>query len=416
MARDKTGLPQLPDRQARHPRQRPLPPRAAALARARARIAAHLVRWFPEREFFMRSEGHVRFLRVSTRLQAALAAGVATMVLVWVGVLGWALVGQIIASFDHRSLLEREAAVASAQDRVKRYRANVDAVAADLKRRQDLLEKAVQGVIGPIPDSLPKGTVSDSSGESAKTLRKISQVMPEAQGLAAMEARQIAFAERLTRFADDRAAAANAAMRHVGLNPATVLDSDARAQGGPLIRLTAADGGPLDPRFVRLAASLGRMGALNAGLARIPNTMPASYEYISSGFGVRSDPIEGGAAFHPGLDFKGPRGAPIFAAAAGTVSFAGGRSGYGNCVEISHGNGLVTRYAHMSRIEARVGEQVRAGTPIGLIGSTGRSTGPHLHFEVRINDRPVNPRPFLEAPLPHVFPQDHATTGHPGRG
>ena len=364
----------------------------------------------------MRSEGHVRFLRVSTRLQAGIAAGIAAMLLVWVGVLGWALVGQIIASFDHRSLLEREAAVASAQDRVKRYRANVDAVAADLKRRQDLLEKAVQGVIGPIPDSLPKGTVSDSSGESAKTLGKISQVMPEAQGLAAMEARQIAFAERLTRFADDRAAAANAAMRRVGLNPATVLENDAHAQGGPLIRLTAADGGPLDPRFVRLAASLGRMGALNAGLARIPNTMPASFDYISSGFGVRSDPIEGGAAFHPGLDFKGPRGAPIYAAAAGTVSFAGVRSGYGNCVEISHGNGLVTRYAHMSRIEARLGEQVRAGTPIGKIGSTGRSTGPHLHFEVRINDRPVNPRPFLEAPLPHVFPQDHAATGQPGRG
>ena len=370
---------------------------------ARARIAARLVRWFPNREFFMRSEGHVRFLRVSTRLQASVAGGVALAVLLWIGVLGWALVGQILAGSNRQSLLTREAAVASAESRVSRYRANLDAVAGDLKRRQDFLEKAVQGVIGPIPDTLPKGTVSDSSGETARTVHKISLQMPEAAPLARIEARQIAFAERLTRFADDRARAASGAIRKVGLNPATVIADDARAEGGPLIRLGAG----VDPRFLRLAASLGQMSAMNTGLAHIPNAMPASFQYISSGFGVRTDPIEGGAAFHPGLDFKGPKGAPIYAAAAGTVSFAGQRQGYGNCVEISHGHGLVTRYAHMSRITTHMGQPVTAGTPIGLIGSTGRSTGPHLHFEVRINDRPVNPRPFLEAPFPHVFPDNH---------
>ncbi len=119
-------------------------------------------------------------------------------------------------------------------------------------------------------------------------------------------------------------------------------------------------------------------------------------DYISSGFGYRSDPINGGAAFHAGLDFKGPIGAPIYAAAKGTISFAGRKQGYGNCVEIDHGNGLMTRYAHMSRIGAVLGQSVAAGDTIGAIGSTGRSTGPHLHFEVRIGGRPVNPRPFLE--------------------
>lgn len=378
----------------------------------RGQIADRLVRWFPQREFFMRSEGHVRFLRISTGLQASVAAGVALAVVMWVGVLGWALVGQIVAGSSRQSLLTREAAVATAESRVSRYRANLDTVESELKRRQDFLEKAVQGMIGPIPDTLPKGTVSDSSGETAKTVRKISQVMPEAAPLAQMEARQIAFAERLTRFADDRAHAASGAMRKVGLNPATVIADDARAEGGPLIRLGAG----VDPRFLRLAASLGQMSAMNTALAHVPNAMPASYQYISSGFGVRTDPIEGGAAFHPGLDFKGPKGSPIYAAASGTVSFAGGRQGYGNCVEVSHGHGLVTRYAHMSRITARVGQPVTAGTPIGLIGSTGRSTGPHLHFEVRINDRPVNPRVFLEAPLPHVFPQTHTSGGSPNHG
>ena len=139
---------------------------------------------------------------------------------------------------------------------------------------------------------------------------------------------------------------------------------------------------------------------------------------ISSGFGYRSDPIHGGAAMHTGLDFRGPIGSPIHAAAQGTVSFVGMKNGYGRVVEISHGNGMLTRYAHMSAWKARVGQQVEAGEVIGLIGSTGRSTGPHLHFEVRINDRAVNPRPFLEA-APHVLEEARAVLpGHaePSRG
>ena len=100
---------------------------------------------------------------------------------------------------------------------------------------------------------------------------------------------------------------------------------------------------------------------------------------------------------HAGIDFKGPIGSPIYAAADGRVTFAGVRSGYGNAIEITHGNGMLTRYAHLSRIDVKVGQAVAAGSTIGGLGNTGRSTGPHLHFEVRINDRAVNPRPFLEA-------------------
>ena len=154
------------------------------------------------------------------------------------------------------------------------------------------------------------------------------------------------------------------------------------------------------------------MDALERGLESIPQALPASFQYISSGFGYRTDPIEGGAAFHPGLDFKGPFGAPIYAAARGTVSFVGQKSGYGNCVEIDHGNGVVTRYAHMSGFRTRIGTPVRAGDLIGAIGSTGRSTGPHLHFEVRINDQPVNPRPFLEV-APHVLEEARGPVSRP---
>ena len=168
------------------------------------------------------------------------------------------------------------------------------------------------------------------------------------------------------------------------------------AQGGPFEAFGSERDGSLDPRFARLGFSLARMSALEKGLDRIPQVMPADIRSISSGFGYRSDPFNGSAAMHAGLDFRGPLGAPIHAAAAGKVSFVGVKSGYGNVVEISHGNGLMTRYAHMSRWKARVGQDVAAGDVIGAIGNTGRSTGPHLHFEVRINDRAVNPRPFLE--------------------
>jgi murein DD-endopeptidase MepM/ murein hydrolase activator NlpD len=139
------------------------------------------------------------------------------------------------------------------------------------------------------------------------------------------------------------------------------------------------------------------MDALVSGLESFPQVQPAHVAYVSSSYGYRSDPFTGSAAFHAGLDFPGPLGSAIYAAAAGRVTFVGQRQGYGNCIEITHANGLMTRYGHLSGFRARVGQRVDAGSVIGAMGSTGRSTGSHLHFEVRINDQPVNPRPFLEA-------------------
>jgi murein DD-endopeptidase MepM/ murein hydrolase activator NlpD len=190
--------------------------------------------------------------------------------------------------------------------------------------------------------------------------------------------------------------------------------NDRSAQGGPLIALFGAGKRALDPRFERLGLSIARMEALERGLKSIPQIMPASLDYISSGFGYRADPFTGGGAFHAGLDFRGPMGAPIYSAAAGTVKFVGQQQGYGNVVEIDHGNGLMTRYAHMSGFRAQPGQRVAAGQVVGLIGNTGRSTGPHLHFEVRINDRPVNPRPFLEA-APNVLQETGSGNAAPSK-
>lgn len=360
----------------------------------------------------MRSQGQVRFIKISSRLQMAAAGLAALLLLAWLVSMAAMAVMQYTATRDRLALLNREARVATAESRVSEYRGDLKSVADDLERRQDFIEK----MVGALPQDVKAGeTVSDSANEAAATVNKVSAALPEAAGLAAMEARQIAFVERLTRLADRRAAAASDKIRQMGLNPASLLASldDHEAQGGPFLKLSTSANGSLDPRFERLGLSLARMNALGRSLAGIPQVMPASLEFISSGFGYRSDPFTGGAAFHAGLDFRGPIGAPIYAAAKGTVSFAGVKQGYGNCIEIDHGNGLMTRYAHMSAFRARVGQAIAAGDVIGAIGNTGRSTGPHLHFEVRMNDRPVNPRPFLEA-APHVFEEAHGNAVAPG--
>lgn len=361
--------------------------------------------WFPDREFFMRSQGQVRFIKISSRLQIAAASIAVAIAAAWLVTMTAMAVGQFASTRDRLALLDREAKIASAETRVSAYRKDLDSVVSDLVKRQDFIEQMADTYFGDQPETRQAGeTVTDSRGEAERTVRKVSATLPEAVALARAEARQLAFVEKMTRFADRRSARAADSIRRLGLNPGTMLASlDAAekegraAQGGPLFRLATARDGSIDPRFQRLGLSLARMTALERGLAGIPQVLPASLEFISSGFGYRADPFTGGAAFHSGLDFKGPIGAPIFAAANGRVSFVGQQQGYGNCVEIDHGNGLMTRYAHMSAFRARVGQQVSSGDVIGAIGSTGRSTGPHLHFEVRIHDRPVNPRPFLEA-------------------
>lgn len=135
-------------------------------------------------------------------------------------------------------------------------------------------------------------------------------------------------------------------------------------------------------------------------LNAVPSREPIRDSYITSSFGGRADPIKGGRQFHKGIDFEADIGDPVLAVADGVVSFSGDRSGYGHTVEIDHGNGFVTRYAHNSRLTRRVGELVRAGTEIAKAGSSGRSTGAHVHFEVWQNGAVVNPRNFLSQQSP----------------
>jgi len=131
--------------------------------------------------------------------------------------------------------------------------------------------------------------------------------------------------------------------------------------------------------------------------ALLPSGMPVAQGYIASGFGERSDPINGHQAIHLGIDFDAPIGTPVMAVAEGVVTFVGVKPGYGNVVEIDHGNGYMTRYAHNSAFVAEQGARVHAGDTIAKVGSTGRSTGPHCHFEVWLNGRAVNPIAYVKS-------------------
>jgi murein DD-endopeptidase MepM/ murein hydrolase activator NlpD len=126
-----------------------------------------------------------------------------------------------------------------------------------------------------------------------------------------------------------------------------------------------------------------------------PEGRPVKSGFISSYFGEREDPFSGEEAYHKGVDFAGTAGASVMAVAAGVVTWAGNRTGYGNLVEINHGDGYVTRYAHNQRTLVSVGQTVKRGDPVALMGSTGRSTGPHVHFEVIRNGRQVDPLTFV---------------------
>lgn len=127
------------------------------------------------------------------------------------------------------------------------------------------------------------------------------------------------------------------------------------------------------------------------GAARHPDRNPLDQGALSSDFGLRADPFSGAAAQHEGVDLAGPPGTPVRAAAAGVVRYAGERAGYGRMVEIDHGNGYVSRYAHAQRSLVTAGQAVGRGQPVALLGDSGRSTAPHLHFEVLRNGRPVDP-------------------------
>ncbi|QIE55350.1 peptidoglycan DD-metalloendopeptidase family protein [Pikeienuella piscinae] len=245
-------------------------------------------------------------------------------------------------------------------------------------------------------------TARDDAAETTQSLTL--QIDELSEEISERAARQ----DRLFTQLEDAAAASLGSLESVfeetGVKLDPILDAVRREHGGaggpflPADEVEALSEDADDaPRLAALMSNLERVNLLRIAADRMPFGRPATSVRYTSPFGVRQDPINGRRARHTGLDMAGRRGSPIHATAAGKVAYVGWRRGYGKVVEIEHAFGYETVYAHLNRTRVKVGAHVERGDRIGDMGSTGRSTGTHLHYEVRIDGTPVNPVKYIEA-------------------
>ncbi|SDG95210.1 peptidoglycan DD-metalloendopeptidase family protein [Roseospirillum parvum] len=219
--------------------------------------------------------------------------------------------------------------------------------------------------------------------------------------LGEMERVQLAVFERFADLAEEQVAEIEEHLAATGLDLDELLDK-ARARvgvGGPFVpaQSVLARDERLKHSVATLNDRIDRWESLSGLTGWLPLAVPLDEYFITSGFGLRTDPMNGRKAMHEGLDFGAPLKAKIKVTAPGVVTFAGWKGNYGRLVEVDHGMGLKTRYGHMSSIAVKVGQKLERGAVVGRLGNSGRSTGPHLHYEVRQDDQPVNPMKFIRA-------------------
>ncbi len=252
----------------------------------------------------------------------------------------------------------------------------------------------------PLPDPVtPAGVSSDPATQNDMTA-SITLTNNVANSLRTMVSESNSLFSSISDSAEQSANSIIGQLDTVGLAPhlpdSLSQDDLPVGMGGPLIDASSdLSSRAQSPEFQAILA-LARFRSARQALVSAPVHKPmASLERISSPFGRRRDPFGGTSAFHSGIDYPAPAGTSVFTTGNGRVVFAGLRNGYGKLIEIDHGNGIISRYAHLSRILVEAGQTVEAGNTIGRVGSTGRSTGPHLHFEIRRNQTAVNPADFL---------------------
>ncbi|MFC7535771.1 M23 family metallopeptidase [Sphingomonas sp. GCM10030256] len=317
---------------------------------------------FRSRDLFVHDGTKLRRIRLSLPVQAFLFA--LTVLLV-----GWS----VFAAARIMTAPARPTVVVQGGG-LKQLAAAAELRARAIEQRQELLAQMIAG--GNVdPSALPETTTlaalpSEIAGPLARAEDKLA-------------AEESAAAATL----DERYRVATRELKKLGLSPNRL------AVGGPFEPAAKAD-----PTFKALFNSWKKLDQLQDSAIAVPADKPVRTAAFTSSFGVRSDPFRGSAAMHAGIDLAGPAGTPIYATAEGVVSSAGWHNGgYGNLIKLDHGRGIETRYAHLSSIAVRPGQRIKRGDVIGRMGSTGRSTGSHLHYEVRIDGRAVNPIPFMKS-------------------
>jgi murein DD-endopeptidase MepM/ murein hydrolase activator NlpD len=337
---------------------------------------------------------------------------------------GWSITAATYLAFRDdvlRSLIAHQTDQQFAyEDRIAELRAQIDRTTSrqlldqeqfeqkldELTRRQAVLESratAMSGAADPMPTGSLRGSATKSTSEIAPPARGSGRQSSIGATLGRLEAsldrvehrQSMTLAQMQDRY-ESKARQLRGVLSQLGLK----LDIAApTATGGPFVpvRLTAENEG-FDRALMRINFARVEADRLSNTLTWVPVRKPVAGEIDeSSPFGIRMDPFVHEAAMHTGIDFRGEIGEPIHATAAGRVTVAGWSGGYGKMVEIDHGHGLVTRYGHLSAIDVSVGDTVRIGQVVGRLGSTGRSTGPHLHYETRVDGEAVDPQKFLNA-------------------
>lgn len=361
------------------------------LERLRARIEA----LFPERHLYVRQGGRMRAFVLSQKKQMAVAGGLACAGL-WMGVCTAAMLINLVQG----TAAPRAAAAPAVAIQGQPAGPSPAALAALVERQHAalaLLLTEARGAPGAAQALTP--AIAQALTAAAATTDPVAQ-------LKSVEAGQEQVLAAADAFARSRSERLRTALRVAGVPAA----AGAARPGGEAteVRLIAAKDPQalaaalrVGPSFAeeaqRAAADLSEARALDDRAERLPLARPTRNTAQTSGFGVRVDPFTRKSAFHPGLDFAGPRMTPVYATAPGVVAFTGERNGYGETVEVDHGGGFKTRYAHLARIAVRPGQRVTAGSQLGGMGSTGRSTGTHLHYEVWVNGRAQNPERFVRA-------------------
>lgn len=390
-------------------------------------------RVFPERQIYHRSGGMVRYVSLSPGKQALLALGA-------VGLAGWcvyASVDTLVDTFQsgnqneeierleakyQRWLAEARAQSEAAQAQLAERTEAFDQVTQDFERRHEVLRSLLEMAGGSSITAsgrtierdgarlLMRASIDEAEPRVSRALGTTSPEVVQSVGFRArideFEAEQDLALAELEDTVVERSEQIRGVLRLTGVSVQRLVGSEADDEmGGPLVPRNLVDylrESGMDTNYARRVSQVAARVAESRRLQDIadatPLAQPVAVEYReTSGYGPRVDPFTGRPAFHGGLDMAAFERAPVVATSPGVVSFAGVKSGYGYVVEIDHGHGFKTRYAHLRDIQVSRGQRVAIGERIGSMGSTGRSTGTHLHYEVWFRGRAVDPVNFLRA-------------------
>ena len=366
----------------------------------------HAQRWFPERHIHLRSGDDTRDFVLTTRSQIIVVL-LATLIGGWclfaTGSFAWNSLAQAgqddtvakMTAYYERMNADRQARLTAAVTALNRASGSIEGMAKDIEKRHEALAWLLQDFRGTKSSGAVLKPVDQASLASRSPAEQMAAVRED-------QDRLLTAAESTAR---NRAERLRVAIRMTGLDPKHLAAPGLTAVGGPLAgetdpRALAAELNVDEDYAVRVqhaARDVLDFRVLSAEAEHVPMARPVTEAYRSSTYGVRKDPFTGHPAFHAGQDFAGGYGSAIYSTAPGVVAFTGVRTGYGNVVEVDHGSGFKTRYAHLASISVRPGQRIGVGFRVGAMGSTGRSTGPHLHYEVWENGRVRDPTRFLKA-------------------